>query len=268
MTMKTKIMATIAGALVTAAAWAVVTAGTRVRVGDGREDRTRAPRLVLEEGGESFNLTDLKDGETRTLGEGAKQVKVSRQGDTATIERPARGDERELSISCRLSSDTCEVVTFDNEPEKLLVVVQKERECINGEGDCETDVELTDGFTAGARVIIEKRVQCDEAGNCHETEDIRHGGLGSGPGIVRIKHLGKPGEVESIVTVAGDDASGIVSVEDGNSIALRCPEGDTTMRVPEEEGDRAYTCPRHNVPLEKVTARSRVLRMKMREPID
>ncbi len=33
---------------------------------------------------------------------------------------------------------------------------------------------------------------------------------------------------------------------------LRCPEGDTTMRLEEDESAEGYYCPRHNVLMEKV----------------
>jgi len=38
------------------------------------------------------------------------------------------------------------------------------------------------------------------------------------------------------------------------SVTLRCPEGDTTMRLDKDEVVGNYFCPQHNVELEKVEA--------------
>jgi len=47
---------------------------------------------------------------------------------------------------------------------------------------------------------------------------------------------------------------------------LRCPEGDTTMRVKKEEVDEVFLCPKHSLPLEKAPSKGRVHRIKVEGP--
>lgn len=172
---------------------------------------------------ETLNLADLKPGETRTIGEGAKQVTVSRQGDVATIQRPAADGERALSITCQLGSDSCRVVTL-GDPEKLAIFVEKTRSCVNGVGDCnpleEVDLE---GLGIDSRIVVDKIVDCDGPGDCAEDD--------GGSGGVTVLHLNSGGR---------------------SGVLLRCPQGDTTMRVDSADADHTYFCPKHEVALERV----------------
>ena len=69
--------------------------------------------MFFGDDGEVFDVSDLRDGESRTLGSGPKQVTVSRVGDDVTIVRIASDDEDKLEINCNASQDTCKIVTFD-----------------------------------------------------------------------------------------------------------------------------------------------------------
>ena len=111
---------------------------------------------------EEFDLSDLADGETRVLGSGPKAVTVTRQGDEATISREAQGDVREVNITCLLGSDTCKVLTFADDADKVVIVVEKVRECVNGVGDCDVSVSVDDFDTAGEHVIVRRIVSCDD----------------------------------------------------------------------------------------------------------
>jgi hypothetical protein len=107
----------------------------------------------------------------------------------------------------------------------------------------------------GHSVMIRKIVECDDDGDC--SENVIHSG--GGHGMVRIEKLGSGvGETEVIVlgqggNWVGDDIGGnLMFISSDDKVALRCPEGDTTMRVDRKEVDAVYLCPKHSQPLEKV----------------
>ena len=52
-------------------------------------------------------------------------------------------------------------------------------------------------------------------------------------------------------------------VGDGEEVVLRCPEGDTTMRVDLDEADETYLCPKHSLPLEKLATAGKPHRVKI-----
>jgi len=205
-------------------AWAAAAAG---QVWISKDGQTHAlagtPVMMIEDdGGQRFDLADLGDGETRTFGQGDKQLTATRSGDEVVLSRPARGDEAELRVTCRLSSDQCAVVTFDDEPQKVMLIVQKSRECLGDDAECEGDVDVLSGVGGpGAHVIVHK-VECEGA-DCREVEEE----LG---GTVKIMRAGG---------------------ESSSRVSLRCPKGDTTMRVERAEADKTYLCPKHSLPLEK-----------------
>ena len=204
--------------------------------------------FISDEGGENFDLSDLRNGESRTFGEGDKQITATRMDDVVTINRDARGDEKALQIKCAVDQDTCQVITFDDDPEKVMIVVKKTRSCINDVGDCDATVDITLdrlGNLDGSQVhAIVRKIKCDDEGNCEETEDVvGHGGHGL---------------VEVIADFDGTDPHGNVMILESGEAAfgqttLRCPEGDSTVRVDAEEADDTFLCPKHSVPMEKVS---------------
>ena len=215
---------------------------------------------------DAFDVSDLADGETRTFGEGDRQVKVTRDGDTVTIQHPARGNGVR-SILCSLLDDVCKILHVDGEPGQTMVMIRKHRTC---EGDDENCAQLTADVMVeegSPHVLVRKVVRCDGDGNCEESETESHSAL-----------------AEAFVTVAAGDAESMkqmIFVGDGGEgpalmvraegkVALQCPEGDTTMLVDEENADRVYYCPEHNVPLERKAARSgvRTIRIETREEGD
>jgi hypothetical protein len=62
-----------------------------------------------------------------------------------------------------------------------------------------------------------------------------------------------------------DHGKGNVVFIGDNKISLRCPEGDTTMRVEKAEVEDVFLCPKHSVPLEKVESKARVHEIKVRK---
>jgi len=162
---------------------------------------------------------------------------------------------------------TDKILHVDGEPGQTMVMVRKHRTCEGDDEDCAqltADVMVEEG---SPHVLVRKVVRCDGDGNCEESETASHSAL-----------------AEAFVTVTADDAGSMkqmIFVGDGGEghavmvraegkVALQCPEGDTTMLVDEENADRVYYCPEHNVPLEKSSAKSgvRTIRIETREDGD
>lgn len=251
-----------AATLAVGAAWAagggtwVSSDGNRFVV-DGRD-------ASFHEDGTEFSLDSLADGETRVIGVGERAVTATRSGDQVTITRAGAGNREALDMTCTVGRDDCRIITFDDDPEKVLVVVQKHLSCENGVGDCAAvDVMALDGHfqgdwiskahgEGGAHVIrIRKSVECDDDGNCEAAEEL----IQDGEGVhdIMIKALG---DVHSI-----DHPGAMVFLQkDDGKVTLRCPEGDTTMRVQAEEAEDVFLCPKHSTPLEKAKGPARVHR--------
>lgn len=189
-----------------------------------------------------FDLSDLLEGETRTFGAGDRQVTVTRDGDVVTIDRG--GADGKLEILCHVDTDTCRVMTFGDDPDKVMIMVKKIRQCVNGVGDCEPAVEasVSDLNWTGTRAIIRK-VKCDDQGNCEEFEDV-HAGDGEVEIIADIQRSG-----HGNVMILRSDELG------GDRVLLRCPEGDATIRVDREEAEDTFLCPKHSLPMQKAPAK-------------
>jgi len=207
--------------------------------------------MFISDDGVTFDLSDLLPGETRQFGEGAKQVTATRVGDAVTIQRLATGTEGSLEFQCELNRDTCKVITFADNPEKVMIMVEKTRECVNGVGDCDAtlDVTLDDlNLGEGAHAII-KMVKCDDTGNCEETEEIH------GSHSVEVSADVVGGEHPKMVFVHAAAADG--------KVKLVCPEGDATIRVNAEQADDTFLCPQHSIPMEKAEEHGVVRRIKI-----
>ncbi len=156
------------------------------------------------------------------------------------IER-VESDAANLELKCTIGRDTCQVVTFEDDPEKVMIVVKKTRECVNGIGDCDAmiDVELESLEDGGNVHAIVKKVQCDDAGNCEEFENV----IGSSEmKIITDLHHGGPHE--NVMVLRTDELG-------GDQVMLRCPEGDSTVRVDLEEAEDTFLCPKHSLKMEK-----------------
>jgi hypothetical protein len=221
------------------------------------EIRTDHHAMFIGEGdGENFDLEDLADGETQTFGEGEKQVTVSRLGDVVTIDRAARGEAQKLELKCNVATDSCQVITFEDNPEKVMIVVKKERTCIDGVGDCTATVDVmldSMNLPHGAHAMIQK-VECDDKGNCETFEDVQ--GMGN---VKVITDFDGPGH-GNVMVFHADSA-------DGKTL-LRCPEGDATVRVDEQEADDTFLCPKHSVPMEQVSAKKLIKTIRFEQADD
>lgn len=231
--------------LCASAAWAGEEDETRLtwhtRSGDAMALDADRGMMFLAEDGETFDLADLQDGETRTFGEGDKRITVTRNGEIVTIDREAEGEERRLEIVCDVDRDTCQVMTLEGDPERVMLVVKKTRTCEEGEGDCEAmvDVHLDQlDLGEGPHKILRKMIHCNDEGECEEIDDL------AGHGAVKVyADLDGSAHGDVMIMRAGEAA--------GDKVVLRCPEGDSTITVDKEEADDVFLCPKHSVPMEK-----------------
>jgi len=109
----------------------------------------------MSDGATANDLSELFDGETRIFGYGEKQVTAVREADEVTISRAATADDDEISVTCTIGRDLCKVLTFDDEPEKVMIVIEKSRRCVNGEGDCDAGLlHLEMGHGSGHEIKV------------------------------------------------------------------------------------------------------------------
>lgn len=223
-------------------------------------------RVVLVGGGEGFDLSQLAEGETRVFGSGDRAVTATRRGDVATITRAANGDTEAVDLSCDLGRDKCRIVTSETEPDRVMIIVQKERSCVNGEGDCaEVSLDAIDALPGdGQQIMFRKVLRCEDPDHCEESEDISQG-------MLRIQ--GVEGELPDSFMFTSplggavhSGAAEIILMPRGDSVLMRCPEGDATLRVKKDEAQEVYLCPKHSQPMQKVEPRSGVKQRLETEP--
>ncbi len=143
--------------------------------------------VVLAGAGNTVDLSELRDGETRIFGSGEKELVATRNGDSVTLEGAATADHSAISVDCRLGSDSCRVTTFDGN-DRIMIQIEKERVCENGVGDCDDGVMVMAGrpgnIPEGAHVII-KKVKC-EGDDCEEFEWVSDGADGDIEAILEL----------------------------------------------------------------------------------
>ncbi len=231
-----------------------------VSAGDGKwvtdEDQTieihaHAEAMFFGENGESFDLAELVDGENRTFGEGPKQITVTRVGDVVTIVRDESDERSKLEILCDTGRDTCKVITFEDDPEKVMIMVKKTRECVNGVGDCgDVDIEF-DRIGEGGHAII-RTVKCGDVGDCRHFEKV----VGGSELIAIHDFEGEPHRKMMIIH----------SHElDSDSVLLRCPEGDSRIHVDKAEAEDTFLCPKHSVPMVKAPQNTFIRKIHVKE---
>lgn len=162
---------------------------------------------------QTVNLKDLKDGETKVVGEGDGKVTATRHGDGVHLVIEGKdGTKKELDVDVA-GSDTAVVKVDGGEGHRKIMI----RSVGEGTEDRNAFVFASgDGDDAGLFAM-------DTSGEGFSwVED------GSDAGV-------------HVVTIGADDKQ-----------TLRCPEGDTIMRVDKDEANATYLCPKHNKVLEKV----------------
>lgn len=249
------------------AGWTGAAAGENVWVADDGEviklHSVHAWSINADDA-EEFDLSDLADGESRVFGEGDKQITVSRQGDEVTISHPPERDGSPMKIVCELDTDECKLLTFEEGPARTAIIVRKQANCA-GDEDCDhillTELAIGD---EPSRIMIRKTIDCENE-DCAEAEEmVRIGGKKSFATVqVVTDGMTMHDEHDVLVLSGADEAHGFMVIGDGDEVVLRCPEGDTSMRVSREEADETFLCPKHSVPLEKFVAEGKPHRVKI-----
>jgi hypothetical protein len=206
---------------------------------------------IAPDDAESFDLSDLRDGETRSFGTGDRTITATRSGEVVALSRDGSdgSDGKPFSMNCRLDSDTCEIVTNDD-GERVMVKIESHRSCHDGQGDCD-DIEvigLGRGLPGSHNVWVESAGDCDGP-DCARSVEVLVG-----------EALGDLHEARSMVFIGdgGDGAHGahVIRLHDDGHATLRCPEGDATLRVEAEEADDVFLCPKHSTPMDRVEVSS------------
>jgi hypothetical protein len=179
--------------------------------------------------GDPFDLSELADGETRYFGPREREVAVTRTGDEVVM--TLTGDDGEQhEIKCNVAQDGCFMLTSDDDDRAAIMIMSSERLHGHGEGEFL--------FTAGGDADI-----------AAEGERIVIRTLGAGDNEFffgdhalhwEADSEGAPGHRKFIQMLAHPGSM------------VRCPEGDTTMRLEKDESAQGYYCPRHNLLMEEV----------------
>ena len=189
------------------------------------EDGLCGHSVFFSDDGEKFDLADLYDGETRHFGDADRQVKVTRTGDVVVMSfsDPDGGDKE---FTCELETDNCYIITND-EDDSAKIMIMKSRH-IEGAADHEILVMAAEG--AMDHVSAEGKQVFISTGDAplHWVQELEDG-EGGHRKIIRVG----------------------IGIEDEGTL-LRCPEGDSTLRLEEGEGTDGYYCPKHKVLLEVV----------------
>jgi hypothetical protein len=180
--------------------------------------------------GERVDLSELQDGETRFFHAGDRQLIAARTGDSValTLEGP-EGEEK--TFDCDLATTRCFVVEPREADGRLMILMERTQE---GAADHE---------------IFELALAPAGAGDGEQTIDVVVQAEGEGTGA------------------AEHGAHHALALDAAGGTLLRCPEGDTTMRLgPGEEDAGPFRCPRHGIELEKAKGHVMVKEIRVQKP--
>jgi hypothetical protein len=191
---------------------------------------------------DKVDLSELRDGETRSFGKGNSAVTATRKGDEITI--TYAGEEgTKKTIKCEVGKESCYAMTLDGAGDSHVVVLDAEA----SDGKDSNQVFVTSGSGDGKSVIV-------VAGEGEEGGKLAMHGL---PGMTWVGEDG---------CCAASDGSGcskdkaanctlsavkVIKVSHEDSVLLECPQGDATLTLKKgEENSGPYFCPKHNVKME------------------
>lgn len=162
-------------------------AGGGVWISDkGEAHEIGSNAIFFDEDGESFDLSDLEDGEVKVFGRGDKQITASRVGETIVIDRPKSNDERAIRIECEVGQDSCKVMTFGEHDEKVALMIQKRHA---GQQIMTIDEDVMLGEDGEATIMITQVGDCehDSDADCvGKRIEILEGGDVSGEMVVEV----------------------------------------------------------------------------------
>lgn len=91
--------------------------------------------MMVTDGATQYDLSELYDGETRIFGYGERQVSAMRDGDKVSITRPQSEEDDDSLMTCTIGRDSCHVLTYEDDPEKVAVMIAKSAGC-GADEDC------------------------------------------------------------------------------------------------------------------------------------
>ena len=187
--------------------------------------------------GEKIDLAELGDGETRFFEAGDRQVVATRYGDTVelTIEDP---DGEDTTIECDVTRDGCFVILPEGGEDARVMIVKTRTSGTALDGEIAVHLEAIDG------------------------KHLLHG---DGETTFAVMVSMPEGDHEWISEHGSRLMVENLRFEGGTT--LRCPEGDTTMRLgPDDEDEGPFRCPKHDLELEKVAGRVMVKEIRVQKP--
>lgn len=209
------------------------------------------PAVTIDAGDdvESHDLSRLQDGETLVLGEGEGRITVTREGDEVLVELPGEPGEEPRKLrwktdggphfAYRIDTDGGHAVVFDRES---VAADEKQVEVLA--------VRTSDEGLGERLTVLLDRLGLS-AGQAETSED-------DGETTIVVKRAkGQP--LKWVTAGEGEGVAGVVVELEDDRKVLRCPEGDTTMRVDRDE-PRTFYCPQHNVVLEEVEPERRMIK--------
>ena len=171
-------------------------------------------------------------------------------GNVVTIVRDESDERSKLEIQCDTGRDTCKVITFGDDPEKVMVMIQKTRECVNGLGDCgDLDIDIDHIGESGHAII--RTVKCDDAGDCRHSEKVIGGNE-----IIAIRDFEGAPHHEMMIVHSGNS----------DSVLLSCPEGDSRIHVDQAEAQDTFLCPKHSVPMVEASNKHFIRKIRVEHP--
>ena len=206
--------------------------------------------------GEVFDVSELADGETRVFGRGEKQITATRDGDEVLLSRSAADGEDAVEIVCALESDSCRIITIGDEPDKLMIAIEKRTVCEGGETECDVHLSSLHHGEGEATILVQTVADCSADVECEHAEEVvvvgsGHHGAMMHSGLIELLADGDDAHFITVESDGGEPTKMLVRA--GNKVHLRCPEGDATMVVDKDEADETYLCPKHSVPMERAT---------------
>jgi hypothetical protein len=202
------------------------------------------------------DLTQMKDGETRTFGEGKALITAARHGDNIEITLPGQDGEAAHTLTCKAGDEHCFVMANDDLGHGTVMVMRSagggaaENESFSWSSDPGDGATWTASAGDGKTGEHQIQIVAEADGEPGEVKVITVNGVD-----------GEPGEMK-VITLDGGDAEGFKMLSESaggphviriemKGTTLRCPEGDATLHV--DDGDDAvYLCPKHNVAMEKI----------------
>ena len=195
---------------------------------------------------DKVDLSDLRDGETRTLGKGEHAITATRQGDEIAITYGGKGGEKQ-TIQCTVGKDSCYAMTLDETGKSQVVVVDG-----SGKNGKELDRIFVSTGDGDARHVMVVSGEGDEGGKFV---------MSGHPGMEWTAEDGCCGDGDAGCCAKGEDgtcamsAVKVVKLSHDGGVTLECPEGDATLTLKKgEENSGPYFCPKHNVKMEKAKA--------------